>query len=1054
MIPINLTITGFLSYRGRVEVDFTRFDLACISGHNGAGKSSLLDAVTWALFGVARKRDESLINAASNAAEVNLTFAYENNLYRVQRALLRGKTGLLEFHIRQSEDGEPPKWKPLTERTMRETQARLEQTLRLDYDTFVNASFFLQGKADQFTQQRPADRKRILASILGLEAWEVYRLRSAERRKGVEGEVAALDGRLSEINSELEQEASRKKQLAGIQRELAGIQQARQAQEKNVETASQMTSVLDEQRKLVETLRRQSEAAGRRLYDLRGRAASRQSEYDAYAQIMARAAEIQHKHTAWQQARAELERWEGVAEQYRQQEKRRQPFLEAIHAAGGRLQQERQTLLAQAEAIRQGESAAATLQRQIEQAQGQLAEAEQALAERAALQQTLSETRRQLAGLRAEVEAWDALAAQFHEHEKRRQPCLDAIHAEEGGLIQERQALNRQEQQVETLRQEAQALSDRLLAAQEALRQSESQLARRAELEEHLAATRTAQAEAKAENPRLKSEMDELKARIDQLMAAEGAYCPTCGQELREADRQKLIQDLNEQGKGMGDRYRANQALLRNFTQTVSGLEKEISDLARFEQERIAQTGKIAEINTRLESAAQAVQAWESQGLPRRAQIEAALAQGTFAGEARARLAQIDEELKAIGYDAAGRDETLRRSSAVQKQIDLLEGQILALASADAKRLACAQAIASLTTRLEQIRQSAAAWQEQDAPRLAELSAVLEQENYALEARASLALVEAALAAIGYDPAAHEDIRRREQNGRQVEAELRELERAQATLATLENELGNLKGQCADLQRDFDAQQAEHTKAAASLAAAQASTPNLYAAERELMSLKEQENRLRMEMGAASQKVMVLDDLKTRRRLLEVQREDMALQISRYKQLERAFGKDGVPALLIEQALPQIETRANQLLEQLSAGDMTVHFVTQAAYKDKKRDDLKETLDIQISDRAGTRDYEMFSGGEAFRINFAVRLALSEVLAQRAGARLQTLVIDEGFGSQDAEGRQRLIEAINLIKPDFAKILVITHIDELKEAFPSRIEVEKGENGSSVRVIS
>jgi exonuclease SbcC len=127
--------------------------------------------------------------------------------------------------------------------------------------------------------------------------------------------------------------------------------------------------------------------------------------------------------------------------------------------------------------------------------------------------------------------------------------------------------------------------------------------------------------------------------------------------------------------------------------------------------------------------------------------------------------------------------------------------------------------------------------------------------------------------------------------------------------------------------------------------------------------------------------------------------------------------------------------------------------VTQAEYKDKKRDDLKETLDIQISDGAGVRDYEMYSGGEAFRVNFAVRLALSEVLAQRKGARLQTLVIDEGFGSQDIQGRQRLIEAINLVKSDFAKILVITHLDELKDAFPTRIEVEKTERGSSVRVI-
>jgi DNA repair protein SbcC/Rad50 len=75
------------------------------------------------------------------------------------------------------------------------------------------------------------------------------------------------------------------------------------------------------------------------------------------------------------------------------------------------------------------------------------------------------------------------------------------------------------------------------------------------------------------------------------------------------------------------------------------------------------------------------------------------------------------------------------------------------------------------------------------------------------------------------------------------------------------------------------------------------------------------------------------------------------------------------------------------------------------------------------------------------------------VLAQRKGARLQSLVIDEGFGSQDVRGRQRLIEAINLVKSDFAKIIVITHLDELKDAFPTRIEVEKTEHGSSVKVI-
>src|SRR3990170_2463176 len=233
MIPLHLSLSGFLSYRDPVELDFSSFELACIAGPNGAGKSSLLDAITWALFGQARKRDDSLINAYSEAAEVRLTFAYEGNVYQVLRSKPRDKTAVLEFHILQQPSGtsvgairdqqssdasvgaihNSQSWKPLTERTLRDTETRIQQTLRLDYETFVNASFFLQGKADQFTQQRPGDRKRILSSILGLEVWEAYRGRAAERRKDVEEQINAIDGRLQEIDAELAEESSRKARL-------------------------------------------------------------------------------------------------------------------------------------------------------------------------------------------------------------------------------------------------------------------------------------------------------------------------------------------------------------------------------------------------------------------------------------------------------------------------------------------------------------------------------------------------------------------------------------------------------------------------------------------------------------------------------------------------------------------------------------------------------------------------------------------------------------------------------------------------------------------------
>src|SRR5512138_2474255 len=125
MIPIRLFLSGFLSYQEPVDLDFTSFDLACISGSNGAGKSSLLDAITWALFGRARRRDDAIINSHAQLAEVIYDFRYEGNLYRVQRLKPRDKTTMLEFFICTLEGD----WRPLTEKSVRETDNRIQATL-------------------------------------------------------------------------------------------------------------------------------------------------------------------------------------------------------------------------------------------------------------------------------------------------------------------------------------------------------------------------------------------------------------------------------------------------------------------------------------------------------------------------------------------------------------------------------------------------------------------------------------------------------------------------------------------------------------------------------------------------------------------------------------------------------------------------------------------------------------------------------------------------------------------------------------------------------------
>ncbi len=79
-----------------------------------------------------------------------------------------------------------------------------------------------------------------------------------------------------------------------------------------------------------------------------------------------------------------------------------------------------------------------------------------------------------------------------------------------------------------------------------------------------------------------------------------------------------------------------------------------------------------------------------------------------------------------------------------------------------------------------------------------------------------------------------------------------------------------------------------------------------------------------------------------------------------------------------------------------------------------------------------------------------MRIALSKVLAQRVGAPLPTLFIDEGFGTQDGAGRERIMDVISSIQDEFDKIIVITHLEDLKDMFPARIEVQKNGDGSTL----
>ena len=227
------------------------------------------------------------------------------------------------------------------------------------------------------------------------------------------------------------------------------------------------------------------------------------------------------------------------------------------------------------------------------------------------------------------------------------------------------------------------------------------------------------------------------------------------------------------------------------------------------------------------------------------------------------------------------------------------------------------------------------------------------KEDYAHQARAKLSEIDEQLQRIGYDVARHDDLRQQVSERQALEEKYQKLENAQAVLAQVQRELVDLQSQLDQESEALENLRQEHQQAVQTLEKLQENAPDLDRAEDQLRALQEHENRVLIEVGAARQRVNVLEDQRERRKVYELQREKYALQVRQYKQLERAFGKDGVPALLIEQALPEIENKANEILSRLSDGAMSVRFVTQAAYKDKKREDLRETLEIQISDGNG-----------------------------------------------------------------------------------------------------
>ncbi len=696
MIPVCLELHNFLAYRHPAPLNLEGVHIACLAGENGAGKSSLLDAITWALWGRARSNSlDDLIHQGQADMSVALTFDYAGARYRVARQRKGGKKAgqsLLEFQALH--DG---RWRSLSGAKLAETQQKIVDVLKLDYDTFVNSAYLVQGRADEFTTRTPAERKQVLADILGLSQWEAYEDRAKAKAQLLADEIQRLEG-----------------ELEGIERELG-----------------------------------------------------RRAEYEA--ELLAAEAN----------AREVAARLEAAERQWADRENIRAELVAA--------------------------------QKEIERLTADLASWKQHLED--------AESALDQARLRADAEAFTRE--------------LEALHAQ-------------------------------LASLEESERQRQT-------LAEHRQQRREERAALKGENVTLGPQTEPLKNRIEALQAATEPVCPTCGQPLTEDHRHRILAELQAEVESRRERYKQNLARTKEIDSLLAECDRTISRLEADLRQRPALQDRLAALRANMAGAAEA-----------------------------------------------------------QQQVELL-------------------------TRQREV------WQ--------------------------------------------------------------------TRLAADEGRRQQVEHRADDLAR---------TLAGASLTQAKMDQVRLEKTEAD------------MAVGGARQKLNTLVNFERQRTRRKEEHRKLAEQKGLYEELRGAFGKRGVPAMIIETVVPEIEVAANELLHRMTDGRMRVRVDTRKALK---TGDLREALDISISDELGTRSYELYSGGEAFRINFAIRIALSRLLARRAGAQLRALFIDEGFGTQDSQGRERLVAAINSIQDDFDRILVITHIDELKQAFPVRIEVTKTAEGSQFAIV-
>ncbi len=941
MRPLRLEMKGFGAFREKTVVDFCDVELAAFVGPTGSGKSTIIDGITFALFGVVARYDDRravapAINQMANEAQVSLDFEVDSERYTAVRVVRRTNTGATTREARLERDSE------VLAGMANEMEPAVEQILGLDFDRFTKTVVLPQGRFAAFLHDKPSDRQELLRQLLDLGIYERMGGQARQRANTAKDQLEVLEPRLdAEVPSE--------EQIARLAAALEAVTAAQA-------TLNGLLNDLDQSSAAVASAREEAERLAVLLLAV--------ASVTVPQQVLVFGDELQAAQTAAADAKEALEeasRKARAAEQAVQEG----PNVEMCMILLG----EHQRLAVLVEQV-------TGLDDQCESADEQYRIA----AEKA------SEIRDRLELLKAAVEEAIA-AAQVAQQELTDGPDLVQL------------ALWRDQ------RTDLVGLSSKLEAANQALA-----VAREQETE-----AREAFEQARAVNRETGDRLDQARAAnqaaglVAQLV--EGEPCPVCRQpvhDLPDHDLDAELEQLQRTHAEAEDAKRKHEKALDEARTTLANAEAAVKSTTTGHGELVAKLADAPgddEIN-RLSVLAEelAAAATEAQG------------KLTAARQAEADLHDSAETAVARDTEETTRDE-LRRLTTVR----------------DERRSECARLAERLTDEPdEKALEKDIAFAEQLAATSREVQHA-EAETQAAEQTARKALEELAEAEL------------------RMRYEFAEIRDGFAALGppspqtSLVEDWKALAGWASQLAEDLipeidksdervtntETQRREHEQAARAVCAEHFVPTDPQSWRSDMATVVE---RARYDHQSACDKRREMADL-------EADVEGLRTEQRVAGELGRLLRSDGFERWLLAEAVGDLLDRASERLLALSNGQ----------YSFDADGTGFDVCDHHNADQM--RQAKTLSGGETFLASLALALALSDSHAEMApegSPGLDSLFLDEGFGTLDPETLDVTAAAIEELGASGRMVAIVTHIRELAERMPLRFEVTKTPTTSTV----